>query len=139
MSDETRKGRCLCGAVTFEARGAPRFVSNCHCESCRRAASAPSVTSAGFRTDQVTIGGATRTAYASSPGVTRSFCRRCGSPVALQGEKWADETHIPVCAFEAPEHLAPEDDHFPMSGCPGRRRWPARDLPTDFAARRGPC
>lgn len=112
MSDEVRRGRCLCGAVTFETRGPPRFISNCHCETCRRAASAPSVTWAGFRTEQVTIRGETPTAHASSPGVTRCFCGRCGSPLSFQGEKWAGETHIPVCAFEAPELMAPEDDHF---------------------------
>ncbi|MBY0566336.1 MAG: hypothetical protein K2P70_03440 [Hyphomonadaceae bacterium] len=54
MSSEKRTGHCLCGAVTFETRGAPRFVSNCHCETCRRASSAPSVAWAGFNDDQVT-------------------------------------------------------------------------------------
>src|SRR5262245_15386376 len=112
MSDEIRKGRCLCGAVTFETHGAPRFISNCHCETCRRAASAPCVTWAGFRNEQVTIRGATLAAYASSPGVSRSFCVPCGLPVPFQGRRWAGETHIPVCAFAEPEHMAPEDDNF---------------------------
>lgn len=112
MADEVRNGKCLCGAVTFQTRGAPRFVSNCHCESCRRASSAPSVTWAGFYDAQVTITGATLTGYASSAGVTRSFCGRCGSPICFRGEAWAGETHIPVCAFEAPETLAPQSDHF---------------------------
>ena len=70
------------------------------------------MTWAGFRAEQVTIRGEPLTAYASSPGVTRSFCGRCGSHVAFHGEKWAGETHIPVCTFEAPELLPPEDDNF---------------------------
>jgi hypothetical protein len=110
MSDEVRTGRCLCKAVRFEARGAPRFISNCHCETCRRAA--PSVTWAGFRDDQVTISGETLASHASSPGVTRYFCGRCGSPIAFRGARWVGETHLPVCAFDSPETMAPTDDHF---------------------------
>ncbi len=34
-------GRCLCGAVEFEAQGAPKWVCWCHCESCRRHSGAP--------------------------------------------------------------------------------------------------
>lgn len=112
MGDEIRRGRCLCGAIRFETRGAPRFVSNCHCESCRRAASAPSMTWAGFRDDQVTFSGAALSGHASSPGVTRHFCGQCGAPLAFRGERWAGETHIPVCAFEQPGDLPPESDHF---------------------------
>ncbi|MBX9747114.1 MAG: GFA family protein [Hyphomonadaceae bacterium] len=112
MINETRKGHCLCGAVTFEARGAPRFVSNCHCETCRRASSAPSVTWAGFRDDQVMLAGETLTSFASSPDVARYFCGRCGSPIAFRGEQWAGETHIPVCAFDTPGDLVPQSDHF---------------------------
>lgn len=112
MSDEVRSGRCLCGAIRFQTRGAPRFISNCHCESCRRSASAPSVTWAGFRDEQVTFSGATARAYISSPGVVRSFCPNCGSALSFRGERWAGETHIPVCAFDAPETMAPRSDHM---------------------------
>ncbi|MBL8535778.1 MAG: GFA family protein [Hyphomonadaceae bacterium] len=108
----TRTGRCLCGAVRFETRGAPRFISNCHCESCRRAASAPCVTWVGFQAENVTITGETLRGFASSPGVTRSFCGACGSPIAFQGERWADETHVPACAFDDPSTLAPASDFF---------------------------
>ncbi|MEZ5994845.1 MAG: GFA family protein [Hyphomonadaceae bacterium] len=112
MDEEVRKGRCLCGGVRFEVRGAPRFISNCHCETCRRAASAPSVTWAGFADENVQISGESLAGYVSSPGVMRSFCGRCGSPVAFRSERWPGETHIPVCAFEAPEALAPQNDYF---------------------------
>lgn len=113
-----RTGRCLCGAVRFEARGAPRFISNCHCESCRRASSAPSVTWAGFADANVSLGEGALAAYASSPGVTRYFCGRCGSPIAFKGERWPGETHLPVCAFDTPQELAPTSDHFESEKLP---------------------
>lgn len=113
-----RTGRCFCGAIRFTATGEPRFISNCHCESCRRASSAPSVTWAGFADSQVAITGDTLRGYASSPGVTRSFCGQCGAQISFRGERWAGETHIPVCAFDAPEEMAPDSDHFEAERLP---------------------
>ena len=107
-----RTGHCLCGAVTFTARGAAKFISNCHCESCRRASSAPSLTWAGFLDSQVAIAGEALRKYSSSPGVIRGFCGACGSPISYQGERWAGETHLAVCAFDAPETMAPSSDHL---------------------------
>ena len=112
MVEALRTGRCLCGAIRFTVRGAPRFVSNCHCETCRRASSAPSVTWAGFTDAQVEITGETLRSHASSPGVSRMFCGACGSPIAFRGAPWPGETHVPVCAFDTPEALPPTDDHF---------------------------
>lgn len=108
----TRTGHCLCRAVKFTARGEPRFISNCHCESCRRASSAPSLTWAGFLDAQVAISGEALREFPSSPGVIRSFCGRCGSPIAFRGERWPGETHLTVCAFDAPETMAPTSDHL---------------------------
>ena len=33
---KTRTGSCLCGAVSFETRGALRGVVYCHCSQCRK-------------------------------------------------------------------------------------------------------
>lgn len=118
MSEPLRKGRCLCGGARFEARGEPRFIANCHCESCRRAASAPSFVWAGFRDDQVSLSGETLATFGSSPGVTRSFCGRCGSPLAYRSEQYAGETHLAVCAFEKPEELAPRLDYLEAEKLP---------------------
>jgi hypothetical protein len=118
MTNSTRTGHCLCGAVRIEARGEPRFISNCHCESCRRAASAPSLTWSGWLDAQVTITGETLRSFASSPGVSRSFCGACGAPISFKGERWAGETHIPVCAFDAPDAMAPTSDHFEAEKLP---------------------
>ena len=38
----TRTGRCMCGAIRFEARDEPFDVTHCHCHSCRSPATGSS-------------------------------------------------------------------------------------------------
>jgi hypothetical protein len=51
-------------------------------------------------------------AYASSPGVVRRFCPRCGSPVSFESERWPDEVHLFLASFEAPASLQPKGHVF---------------------------
>lgn len=102
-----RGGRCLCGAVRFLARGEPRWIAHCHCESCRRATSAALVTYAGFAIEDVIWSGLDRAKFSSSPGVERSFCPRCGSPLSFSGERWPGEIHLFAVSFDDPGKLLP--------------------------------
>ena len=102
-----RTGRCLCRAVTFVARGEPRWVAHCHCESCRRATSSAIATYAGYTMGNVAWTGERPAEYASSPGVIRRFCRKCGSPMSFEGERWPDEIHLFVPSFDDPESFRP--------------------------------
>jgi len=102
-----RRGHCLCGAVSFAARGEPRWVAHCHCESCRRATSSAVATYAGFPATNVEWTGARPREFRSSPGVVRRFCGACGSPVSFEGERWPDEIHLFVPSFDEPETFRP--------------------------------
>jgi len=108
MTSVERTGHCLCGAVRFAARGEPKWVAHCHCESCRRATSAAFATYAGYPADAVTWTAATPRSYASSPGVTRTFCANCGTPMSFAGERWPGEIHLFAASFDAPESLSPQ-------------------------------
>jgi hypothetical protein len=98
--------RCLCGAVRFVAHGPPRWVA--HCESCRRATSSPFTTYAGYLKERVNWGGTPAAVYQSSPGVERSFCTRCGSPMSFGGKRWPGEIHLFVPSFEDAVAFAPQ-------------------------------
>ncbi len=70
-------GKCLCGAVQFEAKDIDIHIHACHCSMCRKwnggpamAASVGSVTFAGEENI---------TRYASSDWAERGFCKQCGS------------------------------------------------------------
>lgn len=56
--------------------------------------------------------------YASSPGVMRSFCGRCGTPLTYCNVRRPDEVDITVCTLDQPEFAAPVD-HIWMQDAPG--------------------
>ena len=70
-------GRCLCGAVTFEATGVEKHVHACHCSMCRRWSGGPglavSVASVDFQGED------NIERYDSSDWAERGFCKTCGS------------------------------------------------------------
>jgi len=101
------EGGCLCGAVRYIIEGKPISSGICHCETCRRAASAPrlpfvGVLSAGFR---YTRGAPVD--YTSSPGVTRSFCGRCGSPLTYRRDDTPDELDVMTVSLDNPNAIPP--------------------------------
>ncbi len=105
---DTRRGGCACGAVRYAAAGAPRWAAHCHCRDCRRVAGAPYVTYIGLLKPQVTWSGAAPLRYHSSPGVARSFCGRCGTPLAYEGTRWPDEIHLHAATLDDPGAIEPQ-------------------------------
>ena len=97
-------GGCLCGAVRFVAEGPPLWVAHCHCHSCRRHAGAAVTTYVGYGNDRVTWQG-NRAVYESSPGARRGFCPTCGSTLTYAGDRFPDEIHIHVSAFDEPDRF----------------------------------
>ncbi|MEM8752720.1 MAG: GFA family protein [Pseudomonadota bacterium] len=102
------KGRCLCGDVTWAYDAAPTWNALCHCESCRRATSAPVVACLGARRDAFRWTGAAPAAYASSPGAERLFCGRCGSSMAWRGEAFPEEIFLYAACLDDPADYVPD-------------------------------
>lgn len=109
---ETITGGCLCGAIRYAAAGGPLWLGHCHCASCRRATGAPLVTYAGFPTERFSYQAGEPARFQSSPGVTRRFCGRCGTPLTYDGERWPGEVHVMVCTFDRPEIVTPKRHVF---------------------------
>ena len=112
MDDQKLEGGCQCGAVRFAAEGAPLFVSNCHCQSCRKATGAAFSTWVGFKHAQVKWTKAPPSFYASSEGVERSFCADCGTPLSYSSAKWPGETHFLIGVLDDPNKFAPRREMF---------------------------
>jgi hypothetical protein len=79
MTEATRRGSCLCGAVRYTATGPMRPVIACHCSQCRKTSGHYGAATSAPRTHVAIEGAETLTRYESSPGVTREFCSTCGS------------------------------------------------------------
>ncbi len=75
-------GQCLCGKVNYTISAAPRVMSQCHCNDCRRATGTGHASNAFFKQDDVHINGVTSSFESvadSGSTVTRYFCPTCGS------------------------------------------------------------
>lgn len=77
------RGSCLCGAVRYEIAGELGPIVICHCGQCRKAQGSAFAVNAPVRVAdfRVVAGRDALSAYESSPGKKRHFCRRCGSPI----------------------------------------------------------
>jgi hypothetical protein len=89
MSEAEHSGRCLCGAIRYRASGAPKWIANCHCASCRRATGSPFTTYAGFAAEVFAYLVGEPVRFQSSPGVTRSFLRAVRHAAHLRGRALA--------------------------------------------------
>ena len=100
-------GHCLCRDLSYEFDGEPLWVAYCHCESCRRHTSSTVATFVGVAAKGFRYTQGTPTKFASSPGVTRSFCSRCGSPMSFEGAKWPGEVHLYIGTLGDPAQFVP--------------------------------
>jgi hypothetical protein len=72
-----RTGRCLCGAVSYSAKGLEGTTAACHCGMCRRWTGGPLLAiSPG---DVVWVGEDNIKTYTSSEWAERGFCSVCGT------------------------------------------------------------
>ena len=105
----TPRGRCLCGAVRFAFDPAAVLSrSYCHCESCRRATSAPVTAWITVRDSGLRWSVGRPRIHASSPGVRRGFCGECGSPLSYASDAHPGQTDVPAAALVEPDQGAPE-------------------------------
>ena len=99
-------GRCACGAVRYTSPGPVLWAGHCHCESCRRAASAPFTSFFGVPRASVTWEG--KLADRLSGKGRRFHCPNCGSQMTYQNPAWPDETHIYAATLDQPENFSPQ-------------------------------
>jgi hypothetical protein len=94
--------------VRYRAEGKPLWVAHCHCADCRRSSGGVMTTWVGYWEEAVAFVHGEPTSYASSPGVERLFCGRCGTPLTYAAEKYPRELHLMVGTFDDPDDLVPE-------------------------------
>jgi hypothetical protein len=79
---KTYRGSCLCGDVRFSFKGALDDAYFCHCIQCRKNYGMHGAF-VGIDRDKLIIENPKSVrAYKSSKTTVRTFCKRCGSPIA---------------------------------------------------------
>ena len=114
MSDSKFRGHCYCGDVQFDIDGEPKWISHCHCESCRRHTASVVATYASFGVNQVKFTRTLPVSHSTENGIIRSFCGKCGSPVSYESNKNRAEgnTNLYLGIFDEPEMLIPQEHGY---------------------------
>ena len=129
---DTHTGRCYCGAVEIEARGAPAEMGYCHCENCRRYSGMPVNAFTLWKPEnvRVTKGEQFLGKFKSSEMSDRRYCTKCGGNVLVEhptlGLTDVPAGILPTLAFNPAVHLNYEDTVLPMrDGLPKLKDFPA--------------
>jgi len=108
MTETVFTGRCLCGDVRYTASQPPIWVGHCHCESCRRNTGSAVATFLGVSDSSFAVTQGERSFFESSPGVRRSFCARCGTPLAYEADQFPGEIHLFLGSVDEPNLFRPQ-------------------------------
>jgi len=86
----------------------PRAVTYCHCTDCRRVTGAPVAAFAAFDENSVSLQPASGKTVNVNPGVTRTFCENCGTPLTGRYDYLPGTVYIAIGILDQAEQLAPE-------------------------------
>ncbi len=101
-SETSAAGQCLCGAVEIEIGVPARWAWHDHSSATRRAHGTAYATYVGSwrRRFRVTKGRTKITRFKDeATGTTRSFCARCGTPIAYERSRSAHMVNVPRALF----------------------------------------
>ena len=110
MGEDQVRGHCLCGQVRYVADGEPKWCAHCHCADCRRAVASAFATFVGFERNKVHFVAGQPHYYESSPGVFRSSCPNCGTPISYESKQFPGELHLMIGTLEDPAAFTPQGE-----------------------------
>lgn len=105
-------GHCLCGAVTYAVEGELTARNHCHCETCRRATSSPFTTWFTVELSTFRWTGQPPQFFASSPGVSRTFCATCGSPMSYTTQHRPRQIDLYAATLTDSANFVPQGHSF---------------------------
>ena len=116
---------CLCGAVRYALTGPPLRAGICHCLDCRKASGTAFNTAAevSFADFHLLQGADALAEYASSPGIHRVFCGRCGSPLYSRRDATPETIRLRLGTLDTPVDGKPVMQIFTV----GKAEWHVLD------------
>jgi hypothetical protein len=117
---ESYTGGCACGAIRYEARGAPMFANHCQCRDCQKRSGTGHGSYLTFpRRADVTITGEAKTwRVVADSGNEKidAFCPTCGTPVWLAFAAMPDLIAVPAGSLDDPGLFAPQAVTYRLRG-----------------------
>jgi len=103
------KGSCLCNSIQYEIHGELGQAMMCHCSKCRKANGSAFAVNAVVKTAEfkITAGQNYVSEFESSPGVFRSFCKKCGSPLVSRRPSQPDVLRLRIGTLDTPVDVKP--------------------------------
>lgn len=112
MTASDQAGACFCGDIAAEIRGEPFWVCYDHDDDCRRAIGAPMAVWVGYRAEAVHWTRGEPKSFSKTPGITRTFCARCGSSIGYRDDGLPGELYLTVGFLDRPEAVVPQAHAF---------------------------
>ena len=111
------KGACLCGTVRFLINGPIHNIVYCHCSMCRKAQGTAFASNGVVANDDFSFvqGEDNLSAYQSSPGQHKYFCKTCGSPILSRNVHKPLQLRIRLGVIESDIDERPEAHIFMSS------------------------
>ncbi len=103
------RGGCRCEAVRITVSGEPDTIVYCHCGDCRKSSGAPVSLFVAYRWERVNLVSGKPKIFESAPGVRRSFCGDCGTPLFYEDERLLGEVYVAIGVFDEPESFEPRE------------------------------
>ena len=124
-------GSCLCGGIRFRINSELEPIELCHCQQCRKAQGTPFASNAPIKLTAFHLesGGSLLAQYVSSPGKTRAFCSRCGSPIYSARASLPGMLRIRIGLIDGPVSARPIAHAYVASQC---NWWPITDSLPQF-------
>jgi len=119
MSQELR-GSCLCGRMAYRITGELFMAAYCHCSMCRKAHGSAFRSRALVKAGNFEwlAGRQLLTDYVSSPGVHRTFCGVCGSPLIAYSDERPDLFNLALGTLDDDPGVRPESHWHVASKAP---------------------
>ena len=107
MAEQKHVGGCMCGEIRFEAKLPPTLSTICYCVYCRHAIGSASVAWLTFNAADFTFTKGSPASYASSQGVVRTFCSKCGTSLTYTTVRRKNEIDVTTGSMDHPELYPP--------------------------------
>jgi hypothetical protein len=125
-------GSCLCNGIRFELTAELGPIEERYCQMCRKASGGPLAANSSIAASdlRITSGADLIRGYESSPGETRYFCARCGSPIYRVQVDRPQLVGLRVGTINEPLNVRPSASYYTASKC---NWWEIRDDLPRFA------